>query len=177
MVLVEVDPVVMLSSGVSAASGMLAVLANTAVTVAHVATVLAGLLLVGRHAHKKERGSVLKEETKAVKNKLQKAVLKKNREAKACPAGDTGEESLALPGEPGPEPLGNSIEISKFGHFSYLHATSRKKERTGKRSTADSQGKQNGTRKETITKPLKGGIRANSLKKPLPNQNIPRKKK
>ena len=49
MVLVKVDPVVMLTSGVTATSGMLAVLANASVSVRDVAAELAGLLLVGRH--------------------------------------------------------------------------------------------------------------------------------
>jgi hypothetical protein len=49
MVLVEVDPVVMLSTGVSSSSGMLAVLPDAAVTVGHVSPQLAGLLLVRRH--------------------------------------------------------------------------------------------------------------------------------
>jgi len=49
VVLVEVDPVVVLSSGVSATSGMLPVLADTTVAVTHVATQLSGLFLAGRH--------------------------------------------------------------------------------------------------------------------------------
>ena len=47
MVLVEVDAMVMLTTGVTATSGMLAVLANTAVSVGHMTTQLPGLLLVG----------------------------------------------------------------------------------------------------------------------------------
>ena len=49
MVLVEVDPVMMLSSGVSATSGMLAVLPDPAVAVGDVAAKLPCLLLVCRH--------------------------------------------------------------------------------------------------------------------------------
>ena len=45
MVLVEVDPVVVLTTGVSATSGMLPVLADPSVTVGHVASQLPGLLL------------------------------------------------------------------------------------------------------------------------------------
>ena len=50
VVLVEVDAMVVLTAGVSASSGMLAVLADATVAVGHVAAELAGLLLVGRHA-------------------------------------------------------------------------------------------------------------------------------
>ena len=46
MVLVEVDSVVVLSTGVSAAAGMLAVLADAAVAMRHVAAQLPGLALV-----------------------------------------------------------------------------------------------------------------------------------
>merc|ERR1719507_817527 len=49
MVLVEVDSVVMLSTSVSATSGMLPVLSYTTVTMAHVASQLSGLFLAGRH--------------------------------------------------------------------------------------------------------------------------------
>ena len=45
-------PVVVLSTSVSATSGMLSVLADAAVTVGHVAAKLPGLLLVGRHLKK-----------------------------------------------------------------------------------------------------------------------------
>jgi len=49
MVLVEVDAVVVLSTSVSAASGMLPVLANAAVAVADMAAQIACLLLVCAH--------------------------------------------------------------------------------------------------------------------------------
>jgi len=49
MVLIEVDPVVMLSTSVSTTSGMLPVLSNPTVSMAHVATQLTGLFLTGRH--------------------------------------------------------------------------------------------------------------------------------
>ena len=49
MVLVEVDAVVVLSSGVAAAAGVLAVLPDAAVPVGHVAAQLPRLLLVRRH--------------------------------------------------------------------------------------------------------------------------------
>jgi hypothetical protein len=49
MVLVEVDPVVVLTTGVTAASGVLPVLADAAVTVGNVASELPGLLPVGTH--------------------------------------------------------------------------------------------------------------------------------
>ena len=49
MVFVEVDPVMVLTSGVTASTRMLTVLANTTVTMGHVAAKLTGLLFVGRH--------------------------------------------------------------------------------------------------------------------------------
>lgn len=49
MVLVEQDAVVVHASGISTASGMLAVLADTAVPGADVASLLAVLLESGRH--------------------------------------------------------------------------------------------------------------------------------
>ena len=52
MVLVEVDSVVVLATGVTATSGMLSVLADAAVTVRHVATKLPGLLPVSTHVCK-----------------------------------------------------------------------------------------------------------------------------
>merc|ERR1712243_431410 len=44
MVFVEIDPVVMLSTGVTATTGMLAVFADTTMAVAHVSAQLSGLL-------------------------------------------------------------------------------------------------------------------------------------
>jgi hypothetical protein len=49
MVLVEVDPVVVLAAGVTAAAGMLPVLADAAVTVRNVTAELPGLLAVRAH--------------------------------------------------------------------------------------------------------------------------------
>ncbi len=49
MVFVEVDSVMVLTTSVTATSGMLSVLANTTVTMRHVSTELPSLLLVGTH--------------------------------------------------------------------------------------------------------------------------------
>ena len=49
MVFVEIDSVMVLTSGVTATSGMLSVFADSAVTVGHVTAKLPGLLLVGTH--------------------------------------------------------------------------------------------------------------------------------
>ncbi len=49
MVFIEVDSVMVLTTSVTATSGMLSVLANTTVTMGHVASELPGLLLVGTH--------------------------------------------------------------------------------------------------------------------------------
>ena len=51
MVLVEVDPVVVLATGVTTTAGMLPVLANTTMTVGHVTTKLPGLLFAGGHGY------------------------------------------------------------------------------------------------------------------------------
>ncbi len=55
MVFVEVDSVMVLTTGVTATSGMLSVFADAAVTVRHVAAKLSGLLLVGTHFCKKDK--------------------------------------------------------------------------------------------------------------------------
>ena len=47
MVLVKVDAVVVLATSISVTSGVLPVLANAAMAVAHLATKLPGLLLAG----------------------------------------------------------------------------------------------------------------------------------
>ncbi|MFS7971715.1 hypothetical protein Hanom_Chr09g00836051 [Helianthus anomalus] len=49
MVLVEQDPVVVHTSGVTSTSGMLSVFSDTAVSGAHVASLLAVLSQSGRH--------------------------------------------------------------------------------------------------------------------------------
>ena len=52
MVLVEVDPVVMLATSVTATSGVLAVLTHSTVAVGNVSPELSGLLLRGGHTCK-----------------------------------------------------------------------------------------------------------------------------
>ena len=49
MVLVKVDAMVMLTTGVSATSGMLPVFSNTSMTMGNVASKLSGLLFVLTH--------------------------------------------------------------------------------------------------------------------------------
>ena len=49
MVFVEIDSVVVLTSSVTATSGMLAVFTDTSMTVGNVSTELPGLLFVGTH--------------------------------------------------------------------------------------------------------------------------------
>ena len=58
MVLIEVDSVMVLATSVTATSRVLSVLADTAVTVRHVASELPGLLPVGTHVCKSKEESV-----------------------------------------------------------------------------------------------------------------------
>ena len=54
MVLVEVNPVVMLTTGLTTTTGMLSVLANTTVTVGNVTSSLSGLLMTKRYNNYKQ---------------------------------------------------------------------------------------------------------------------------
>ena len=58
MVFVEVDSVMVLTTGVTATSGMLSVFADAAVTVRHVAAKLSGLLFVGTHFCKNDKKKI-----------------------------------------------------------------------------------------------------------------------
>jgi hypothetical protein len=75
MVLVKVDAVVVLPTGVTAARGMLAVLANTAVAGGHVAALFAVLREAGRLQR-------YKSEKKTKKNKPKKQKKQKKKQEK-----------------------------------------------------------------------------------------------
>jgi uncharacterized membrane protein YhiD involved in acid resistance len=80
MVLVKVDAVVVLPTGVTAARGMLAVLANTAVAGGHVAALFAVLREAGRLQRYKRREKNQKKQTK--KTKKTKKKTRKNHQIK-----------------------------------------------------------------------------------------------